>query len=329
MNAQPCSSDGFSYKKLVYQKDRLKLYRYEPTTARTTSKYLLIVFALINRPTILDLKSECSLVEDLLKEGITVYMIDWGDPVRKDASLPLSEYITGYIKNCVDVIRSESNGICPHLMGVCQGGVLSLCYATLFPETIQNLILLSTPVDFHRPKTFMYRILKSIDVDLLGKVFGNIPGAILTQALLWLNPFKIMRKKFDEMARVQNHPQLLDKFIQIEKWALDCPDHPSRAFCEFIKKFYRNNELIKGKIYFGKRHVDLKNVSMPVLNIVASDDSLVPAASSLALKKYVSSKVYKNRCYPGGHIGLYVNDANRQQIAHEVDRWMERKYSNA
>lgn len=329
MNPQHLSSSGFSCKELVYQEDRLKLYRYKPTVSCATPKYLLIIFALINRPSILDLKPECSLIEDLLKEGITVYMIEWGDPLPKDASLSLSKYVTGYIKNCVDVIHTDNNGTAPHLMGICQGGVLSLCYATLFPQTIQNLILLSTPVDFHHPETFTYQILKSIDVDLLGKVFGNIPGTILTQALLWLNPFKIMRQKFDEMERAQTHPHLLDKFIKIEKWALDCPDHPSKAFCEFIKKFYQENELVKGKLSFGKRRVDLKNLSMPVLNIVASNDSLVPAASSLALKKYVSPKMYKNRRYPGGHISLYVNDTNRQQIARDVDQWMERKFSNA
>ena len=47
------------------------------------------------------------------------------------------------------------------------------------------------------------------------------------------------------------------------------PDQAGEAFREFIKHFYQNNELIKGEVMIGEKNVDLKNVTMPVLNIFA------------------------------------------------------------
>ena len=35
------------------------------------------------------------------------------------------------------------------MLGICQGGVLSLCYSAAQPQAIRKLVTLVTPVDFH------------------------------------------------------------------------------------------------------------------------------------------------------------------------------------
>ena len=65
----------------VYQEDRVKLKHYrlpEEEGARTIRTPLLVVYALINRETMLDLQPERSVVNSFMKSGVDVYMIDWG-----------------------------------------------------------------------------------------------------------------------------------------------------------------------------------------------------------------------------------------------------------
>ena len=53
------------------------------------------------------------------------------------------------------------------LLGVCQGGVLSLCYTALHPQQIANLVTLTTPVDFHTPDNLLSKWVRGLDVDLV------------------------------------------------------------------------------------------------------------------------------------------------------------------
>ena len=85
----------------------------------------------------------------MLELGLDVYLIDWGYPSRGDRWLTLDDYINGYINNCVDVVRDRHNLEQINLLGICQGGTFSLCYSSLYPEKVKNLITMVTPVDFH------------------------------------------------------------------------------------------------------------------------------------------------------------------------------------
>jgi len=93
------------------------------------------------------------------------------------------------------------------------------------------------------------------------------------------------------------------------------PDQAGEAFRKFINEMYKKNSLIKGELEIGGRQVDLKNIDMPVLNIYAEQDHLVPPSSSKDLKKYVSSKDVTTRSFPVGHIGMYVSSKSQKDLS--------------
>ena len=92
---------------VVYQEDRVKLKHYLPRTKIRYKTPLLVVYALINRETMLDLQPGRSVVERFLDSGIDLYMIDWGYPTRKDRFLGFDDHINGYMDNIVDFIRKQ------------------------------------------------------------------------------------------------------------------------------------------------------------------------------------------------------------------------------
>ena len=52
----------------------------------------------------LDLQPGRSLVQNFLKEGIDLYMIDWGYPTRKDRYLTIDDHVNGYMDSIIDFI---------------------------------------------------------------------------------------------------------------------------------------------------------------------------------------------------------------------------------
>ena len=110
---------GVTPKEEVYREDKVVLYRFEPQVEHLLNIPILIVFALVNRPDIVDLQEGRSLVANLLKLGIDVYVIDWGYPSRSDRWLTQYDYINGYINNCVEVVRKQNNLDQINLLGNC------------------------------------------------------------------------------------------------------------------------------------------------------------------------------------------------------------------
>src|SRR5208283_2567806 len=141
---------------------------------------LLIVYALVNRPYMMDLQEDRSLIRGLLEQGLDVYLIDWGYPDGADRFTTLGDYIEGLLGACVERILSARSIRALNMLGVCQGGVFSLCYAALHPERVRNLVTMVTPVDFHTPDDLMSKWVRNIDV-AAWVAKGNVPGGALNQ----------------------------------------------------------------------------------------------------------------------------------------------------
>jgi len=320
---------GVTPKEEVYREDKVVLYHFMPKEEHSLNIPILIVYALVNRPYIVDLQEGRSFVANLLKLGLDIYLIDWGYPSRADRWLTLDDYINGYINNCVDVVRDRHNLDRINLLGICQGGTFSLCYSSLYPEKVKNLIAMVTPVDFHINSGLLNVWggstlgAKVLDVDLMVDTLGNIPGDFLNLEFLMLKPFQLGFEKYIDLLEIVDREDRLVNFLRMEKWIFDSPDQAGEAFRQFMKDFYQGNKLIKGAIKIGEKRVDLGNISIPILNIYAEEDHLVPPASSLALEKYIGSQDYTVRSFPVGHIGMYVSSKVQRDLPPTIVNWLK------
>ncbi|MFH2058670.1 MAG: class III poly(R)-hydroxyalkanoic acid synthase subunit PhaC [Pseudomonadota bacterium] len=306
----------------VYQQDRVKLKHYKPLTDKKVKTPLLIIYALINRETMLDLQPGRSVIENFLMEGVDVYMIDWGYPTRKDRYLNIDDHVNGYINDIVDFIRHQNKVPKINLMGICMGGTFSVIFSALHPEKVLNLITTVTPTHFDIDTGLLNIWMRTIPVDQTIETFGNIPGDFLNFGFLLLNPARLMIDKYVSFFESLDDKNFVENFIRMEKWIFDSPDIPGETFREFIKYCFQDNLLIQNKMVVGERLVDLKKLTMPLLNIYGQFDHLVPPEACERLTDNVGSKDTEDLCLKTGHIGIYVSSKCQRIFTPKITLWL-------
>jgi poly[(R)-3-hydroxyalkanoate] polymerase subunit PhaC len=316
---------GATEREEVWRDGRVVLYRYKRDSAPTAKVPLLISYALVNRPYMVDLQSDRSIVKGLLARGEDVYIIDWGYPDRSDRYLTLEDYIERFLGGAVDHLRRTNGVDAINLLGICQGGAFALCYAALHPDKVRNLVTMVTPVDFHTPDNMLSNWVRDLDVDLFVDTLGNVPADLMNYCYLMLKPFRLNLQKYVGLVDILDDKNAVEDFLRMEKWIFDSPDQAGEAFRQFIKQFYQGNGFVNGGITVGEKEVHLGMVEMPVLNIFAEQDHLVPPASSQAMKGLVGSSDYTELSFRGGHIGIYVSGRAQKQVPQTIHDWLAKR----
>ena len=316
---------GATQKQEVWRDGKVVLYRFVGPKAPSSRVPILVSYALVNRPYMIDLQDDRSLVKGLLERGEDIYVLDWGYPDRSDRYLDLEDYVQRFIGGAVDHLR-ESHGVSAvNLLGICQGGVLALCYSALNPAKVRNLITMVTPVDFQTPDNMLSNWTRGMDVDLFVDTLGNVPADLMNWSYLMLKPFRLNLQKYVGMVDILDDAKAMEDFLRMEKWIFDSPDQAGEAFRQFIKTFYQGNGFINGGVEIGGREVELGFVDMPVLNIFAEQDHLVPPQASRALEALIGSEDYTELSFRGGHIGIYVSSRAQKEVPDTIHDWLRKR----
>src|ERR1035438_4689690 len=138
-------------KELVWTLNKAKLYRYIPVVP-AKDRYpipLLLVFALMNRPSILDLRPGNSFVEFMVSRGYDVYLLDWGVPGLEDKNLKFDDYTLDYMPRAIRKMKEISGSEEFSMLGWCIGAILATIYSAMHADDgLRNLMLLTAPLDF-------------------------------------------------------------------------------------------------------------------------------------------------------------------------------------
>jgi polyhydroxyalkanoate synthase subunit PhaC len=319
---------GVSPNEVVYEEDRLKLRHYLSETKPRYRTPVVFVYALVNRPYILDLKKGRSVVANFVERGFDTYLVDWGVPTSADRHLTLDDYINGYMVNVLDYLRERTDLERFNLLGYCMGGTMSAMFTALHQDRVNNLMLLAAPIDFatrdgllnvwSRPEYF--------DVDKFVDAFGNCPPEFLQAAFLLLRPVGNLLEKPVNFFEHLHEPKFIEDFLTTEAWLNDNIPVPGEVYREFVKFLYQRNLLVQNRMPIGKHIVNLKKITCPVLNIMAGSDDLVPCAQGLPFTDLVGSKDRKTLLLEGsGHIGLAIGGRAQKEVWPPACDWLAQR----
>ena len=309
---------------MIEMKGRFKLLHYKSDFPSKYKTPLLVVYSLINRHYILDLLPKSSVIKNLQSQGFDIYATDWGTPASYDKDLSLARYAEEYVENAVEKIKEITGSDKVSLFGYCWGGLFALIYSATNQNNVKNLILHATPVDIEKQKTTIENWASHLNADNLVDTFGNVPGWLLNFAFFLRNPIENILK----YPKYFGEPRTLDEIMQFfttEIWLYDSTPIIGEVYREIVDQIYRQNLLIKNKMRVDADIINLKDITIPVLNIVGTKDDLVPPSSSKTIMDVIGSSDKKLIEFPTGHVGLCISSASHEKLWPEVGKWLAQR----
>ena len=318
---------GHTESEVVYEENKLELLHYEPRTDEQREIPILIVYALINRPYILDLQPDRSVVRRLLEAGYDVYLIDWGEPSTLDRSIGLADYVDRYIDNCVDVVRERSGQDAISILGYCMGGSMSAMYAARFPEKVENLALMAAGLCFAGQGGVLERWgdEEYFDPESVVETFDNVPAEFLDVGFALMDPVQNHVTKYVHFYENLEDEEFVENFARMERWVNDGIDVAGQAYVEFLREVYQQNCLYRNELELDGEPVDVEEIDMPLLQIVAEYDHLIPPGASKPFNEVVTTDDTEILEFPTGHIGMSVSSSSHAELWPDVIEWFDQR----
>jgi polyhydroxyalkanoate synthase subunit PhaC len=320
----PDPAVGLTPKELIWSRNKAQLFHYYPQTERKYRLPVLLVYALINRPYVLDLYPGRSLVEGLLQQGYDVYLLDWGVAGPEDRTMKFEDYVMDYMPAAVRKVLRTAGTDQFSLAGYCMGGTLTALYAALYPDgPLRNLILLATPLDFADAGLYTSWLASGhLDVDLMVDTYGNIPPEVIDFGNKLLKPVTNWVRSYQGLAERAWDNTFVSHWLRINKWVNDGTPFPGEAFRQWIKEFYQQNKLVKGELVMGGRRVDLGQIRASVLNVVPMDDHIVQPCQSLNALDLMGSEDKERYTIKAGHVGMVTGPQGPKVIYPKLSEWL-------
>ncbi len=327
LRSTPQVEVGQTPAEVIWEKDIARLLHYKAGEDLENRPPVLLVYALINEPYILDLQPGRSVVETLLNSGLDVYMIDWKKPDKRHQFETLHDYVNYFIDVCVDKVRDHRETDSINLLGYCMGGTMSAMYSALHPEKVRSLTLMAAGLDFEEDtgNLKLWAEPDFFDPEKVREAFGNCPAEFLDGAYLFLSPVNNTIGKLLSLADNVDDEDFVEMFFRMEKWIHDGKDVPGKTFSKFVRDLYQENKLVKNELRIGSEKVDLRNIEMPVLLLAGKYDTLVPPESSESFAEAIPSEDTKIMKASVGHIGLSVSSKVHPDLWEDVAEWIQEK----
>lgn len=326
---------GTTPNEVLYETRNYALLHYRPMTSKTFPTPILVVYALMNKSYILDLQPGKSWIQNLLRQGFDVYLIDWKSPSSIDKYTSFDDYVNYYLDHCLEIVKEKRNVEKVTLHGYCLGATMSVMYTATHQNNVRNLVTIAPIVDADQDSTVLANFAKNIDVDKLVDTIGNFTSEQLYTCYSLLKPFKQGVNKYINLVQNIDNKKFVENFLGVEKWLYDTPPIAGETFRQWIKDIYQNNLFAKNEMRLEEissrnkpeaddpNIIDLSKIRVPLLNIVAEEDHLVAPASSSALNDLVSSKDKRLMRFHTGHVGLIASSYSQNNVLPKVGQWIK------
>ena len=322
----PDPAVGQTPKTLLHRRGTLSLYHYKPMVDEVYRVPILFVMATTNKAFIFDLAPGQSLIEFLLKRGHDIYVMDWNPPTGEERYLKIESYVLDFIPDCVQRVQRHSGVKDVTIVGYCFGGVLSTIYAALHTDgPLKNLVCFTTPIDWTKMTLFrQWMDARHFDIDRLVDRVGFIQPEMITAGFDMLRPAGRIAGQVRLWDNLWND-EYVAAFRRMERWGNETLPLAGEYFRQTIKELMQKNALYEGTLQVGGKAVDLKNIKIPLLHVMAQYDHIVPPECGKPLIERVSSEDKEEVILPGGHVSLVAGANAIKRMWPKLDHWLGRR----
>ena len=273
--------------------------------------------------TLADLAAGHSLVAALRGAGIErLFMADWRSASADMRFLGVDEYLAD-----LNVLVDHVGGLVD-LIGLCQGGWLSLVYAGQFPAKVRKLIMAGAPVDIAARHSPLSAIAEATPLAMFQSLVNLGDGRVLGRNLakFWGNDADAngIRETLQTLQLIGSpeFTQLEAIFKNWNSWTIDIP---GKYYLEVVEKLYRRNELADGSFVALGQKIDLSRLRLPMYLLAGSADEVVAPEQLLAVERLVGTppEYRRHEVAPCNHLGLFMGKRTLEEYWPRIVRWMK------
>jgi polyhydroxyalkanoate synthase len=308
--------------KVVHRNKLIELIQYEPQTEQVYQVPMLIVPPWINKYYILDMRPENSMVNYLVQQGFTVFVVSWKNPDASMEDTSFEDYMDLGFLEAADVVRGITGSDTVNPMGYCIGG-------TLLSMTLAYLAAKGDDAVFG-PSTFMVALQDFEKVGDMGVFIDEPQVDFMEQQMLergyldksqLYNMFNLLRSNELIWANVVNNYLLGQKppAFDLLYWNSDGTRMARKAHSFYLRNTYLENNLIEpGKVVLKDVPIDLSKIEGDIYAVGAEKDHIVPWYSAWRVSQLVSGKV-RFILASSGHIAGMINPPSKEKGRHWVN----------
>ena len=315
-------------KDVVWQRDKVTLYRCRSDGVRLGPPVLALI-GLVSRSYVLDLAPGNTFLGAMSEAGFDVYLVDWGVPDEADAENTLDTYASRYLPRVINVVKSHSGSDSVNLLAYCMGAQLALMYLSQRRNHgVNAMVTLAPPVDFDE-MGFLARPFRdpNFPPESLIDDRGLVPASVVARGFTMKTPTYDVVSYVDLLQKLSD-TQKLEAHAAMTTWIRDHLPWPGAAFRQMVQMFLRDNAFVNGTARVAGRPANLSDIDVPILNVMAERDDVVPLASSAALAKLVPAEYYEEFRITAGHVGLVLGRTASRTTIPTVIEWL-RSHSQA
>lgn len=264
--------------KVVFQNHLIELIQYEPQTKQVYKEPILILPAWIMKYYILDLLPENSMVNWLVAQGHTVFIVSWRNPTSEDRDLGMDDYYRMGAMAAIDAVSGRVPDCKIHLMGYCLGGTLAMITAAAMARNhdhrLKSLTLLAAQGDFTEAGELLLFITKS-EVSFLKSMMweqGYLDTKQMAGSFQMLRSYDLIWSKM-----VQDYMHGTQRgMIALLAWNADATRMPYKMHSEYLEKLFLNNDFAAGRFTIEGKHIVAENIQLPAFVVSTEKDHVAP-----------------------------------------------------
>jgi poly(3-hydroxyalkanoate) synthetase len=263
--------------------------------------------------TLSDLAPGHSLIESLLREGLAQVCLVESKSATTSMRFPS---IDSYL---ADLVMVQDLGEQVNLIGLCQGGWLSLMLTARFPQMIRSLVLVGSPIDLDAAPSRLvagtWATAPTIFEGLVHSGDGLILGSRMLEVWGAAPPDLPTTRQV-----LQVGADICEDLVERYRCWHQCPINlPGTFYLQVVEQLFRRNELAKCEFRALGQLLDLAAVKAPLFLLAGRDDDVTPAPQLLSVRDRVGTPERRIRTAvaPCGHLSLFMG---ARTLRHEWQR---------
>src|SRR5665647_3687402 len=294
------------------------------TMAESGVPTLLCMPLALHGARIADLAAGHSLVAALRDAGIDrLLMADWRSASADMRFLGIDDYLAE-----LNVLVDHVGGLVD-LVGLCQGGWLSLVYAGRFPAKVRKLVMAGTPVDIAARQSELSALAEATPLTVFQSLVRLGDGRVIGRdvAKLWKGDSSDadnIRESLQTPA-----PPGSAEFTRLEaifeNWNAWTIDVPGTYYLEVIEKLYKRNELATESFVALGQRIELSRLRLPMYLLAGSEDEVVAPEQLLAVERLVGTppEHLRHEVAPSNHLGLFMGKRVLREYWPRIVLWLK------